>query len=77
MRWRWSSPAPATSRRSPSRGRWVAEKKAGETFLNYVVPTKYGDSAGFQAGSTFKAFVLAAAVNKGIPLTHDVQRRRR
>ena len=41
----------------------------GETFLNYAVPTKYGDSAGFQAGSTFKPFVLAAAVNEGIPLS--------
>ncbi|MDF1603580.1 transglycosylase domain-containing protein [Nocardioides sp. YIM 152315] len=44
-------------------------EKEGETFLNYAVPTKYGDSAGFQAGSTFKPFVLAAAVEQGIPLT--------
>lgn len=42
---------------------------AGETFLNYTVPTRYGDSAGFQAGSTFKAFVLAAALQKGFPLS--------
>ncbi len=42
---------------------------AGETFLNYTVPSKYGDSAGFQAGSTFKPFVLAAAVNQGVPLS--------
>ena len=42
---------------------------AGETFLNYTVPTEYGDSAGFQAGSTFKPFVLAAAVNEGVPLS--------
>ncbi|MGB0100620.1 MAG: transglycosylase domain-containing protein, partial [Nocardioides sp.] len=41
---------------------------AGQTFLNYTVPTRYGDAAGFQAGSTFKPFVLAAAVNKGVPL---------
>lgn len=38
----------------------------GETFLNYVVPERYGDSGGFQAGSTFKAFVLAAALDQGI-----------
>lgn len=44
-------------------------ERAGETFLNYTVPTKYGDSAGFQAGSTFKPFVLAAAINDGIPLS--------
>ena len=37
-------------------------RSAGETYLNYVVPQKYGDSAGFQAGSTFKAFVLATAL---------------
>jgi membrane peptidoglycan carboxypeptidase len=42
------------------------DKKKGETYLNYVVPTTYGDSAGFQAGSTFKAFVLATALKKGI-----------
>ena len=36
------------------------DKKKGETFLNYVVDSKYGDSNGFQAGSTFKLFVLAA-----------------
>ncbi len=45
------------------------DKSKGETYLNYVVPQEYGDSAGFQAGSTFKAFVLAAAVKKGIPLS--------
>lgn len=43
-------------------------KRQGETFLNYTVPTQYGDSAGFQAGSTFKPFVLAAALEQGIPL---------
>jgi membrane peptidoglycan carboxypeptidase len=45
------------------------DEKAGETYLNYTVPTKYGDSAGFQAGSTFKPFVLAAAVNQHVPLS--------
>ncbi|WP_156392167.1 MULTISPECIES: transglycosylase domain-containing protein [unclassified Nocardioides] len=44
-------------------------KKKGQTFLNYSVPTKYGDAAGFQPGSTFKAFVLAAAIQKKIPLS--------
>ena len=44
-------------------------KRAGETYLNYVVPQQYGDSAGFQAGSTFKAFVLATAIHMEIPLT--------
>lgn len=48
------------------------DKKAGETFLNYVVPQEYGDSAGFQAGSTFKAFTLATAIRQGIPLTTTI-----
>ncbi len=47
-------------------------KKKGETYLNYVVPAKYGDANGFQAGSTFKAFVLAAAIEKGIPLSTQI-----
>ena len=43
------------------------DRKKGETFLNYVVDSKYGDSQGFQAGSTFKVFVLAAALEQGLP----------
>ncbi|WP_323793332.1 transglycosylase domain-containing protein [Nocardioides sp.] len=43
-------------------------KKDGFTFLNYIVPSQYGDSNGFQAGSTFKPFVLASALEQGIPL---------
>ncbi|WP_030483339.1 transglycosylase domain-containing protein [Nocardioides aequoreus] len=42
------------------------EKEQGETFLNYTVNSKYGDANGFQAGSTFKVFVLAAALEQGI-----------
>ncbi len=45
------------------------DEAAGESYLNYTVPTKYGHSAGFQAGSTFKPFVLATAINDHIPLT--------
>jgi membrane peptidoglycan carboxypeptidase len=44
------------------------DQSRGETFLNYVVPPAYGDARGFQAGSTFKVFVLSAAINQGIPL---------
>ncbi|WP_162598749.1 transglycosylase domain-containing protein [Nocardioides gilvus] len=48
-------------------------KKAGETYLNYLVPQRYGDSGGFQAGSTFKVFVLAAALNQGkISMTQTI-----
>ena len=48
------------------------DAKHGQTFLNYVVPRKYGDSAGFQPGSTFKAFVLASAIQQGIPLSEQI-----
>ena len=47
-------------------------KKRGETFLNYVVPPEYGDANGFQAGSTFKAFVLSAAIKQGISLSTQI-----
>jgi membrane peptidoglycan carboxypeptidase len=47
-------------------------KRHGQTYLNYVVPPKYGDSNGFQAGSTFKAFVLSAAIKQGIPLSTQI-----
>ncbi|MBA3780681.1 MAG: transglycosylase domain-containing protein [Nocardioides sp.] len=47
-------------------------KKAGETYLNYVVPQEYGDANGFQAGSTFKVFVLASAINQGIPMSTSI-----
>ncbi len=42
------------------------EKKKGQTYLNYVVDSQYGDSNGFQAGSTFKVFVLASALEQGM-----------
>ncbi len=48
------------------------KKKKGETYLNFVVPEKYGDAKGFQAGSTFKVFVLASAINQGIPLSKTI-----
>ncbi len=45
-----------------------SKRKRGQTYLNYVVPSQYGDSNGFQAGSTFKVFVLATAIENGIAL---------
>jgi membrane peptidoglycan carboxypeptidase len=44
------------------------KKREGETYINYVVPQKFGDSQCCQAGSTFKIFTLAAALEQGIPL---------
>ncbi|MBA2509626.1 MAG: penicillin-binding protein [Nocardioidaceae bacterium] len=42
---------------------------SGETYLNYLVPKDVGGAAGFQAGSTFKAYVLATALKQGLPLS--------
>jgi membrane peptidoglycan carboxypeptidase len=49
------------------------KRKDGETYLNYVIPKDFGGSRGFQAGSTFKAFTLAAALNRGIPLDTQIK----
>lgn len=43
------------------------DKAAGESYINFTVPEQYGQSMGFQAGSTFKMFTVAAALKKGIP----------
>jgi membrane peptidoglycan carboxypeptidase len=47
-------------------------KKRGDSFINYAVPPEYGGGQGFQAGSTFKLFVLAAAIRQGIPLHYSI-----
>ncbi len=47
-------------------------KEKGETFINYTVPPEYGGASGFQPGSTFKLFVLAAAIKQGIPLNKTI-----
>ena len=39
----------------------------GVTTYNYNAPMAFGGTRGMQAGSTFKVFVLAAALEKGIP----------
>jgi membrane peptidoglycan carboxypeptidase len=45
------------------------DTKSGQTFVNYTIPREYGGSNGFQPGSTFKAFVLATAIDNGMPLS--------
>jgi membrane peptidoglycan carboxypeptidase len=44
-------------------------KKLGETYVNFTVPKEYGGANGFQPGSTFKVFTLAAALEQGLPMT--------
>lgn len=49
---------------------WGTAKKRGVTAINYNVDTEYGGSTyGFQAGSTFKVFTVAAALQQGIPMS--------
>jgi membrane peptidoglycan carboxypeptidase len=50
---------------------------AGQSYLDFAVPTAYGDSAGFQAGSTFKLFTTAAALKKGIRVNRTYKAPRR
>lgn len=45
-----------------------SDAKEGETYWNYSVSPAMGGNQGFQAGSTFKAFTAAAALEQGIPL---------
>jgi membrane peptidoglycan carboxypeptidase len=43
--------------------------KKGETFWNLAADPAMGGIQGYQAGSTFKAFTIAAALEKGIPIS--------
>jgi membrane peptidoglycan carboxypeptidase len=43
--------------------------KKGETFWNLATDPAMGGIQGYQAGSTFKAFTIAAALEKGIPIS--------
>jgi membrane peptidoglycan carboxypeptidase len=43
--------------------------KEGQTYWNLAVDPSMGGAQGYQAGSTFKAFTIAAALAQGTPLT--------
>ena len=45
------------------------ESKLGETSINFTTDSDRGGSSGFQAGSTFKAITLAAALDEGLPFS--------
>ena len=47
--------------------------KKGQTTYNFNVEKSYpGGYGGFQNGSTMKAFTIAAAIGKGVPLTYRI-----
>ncbi|CAA9407505.1 MAG: Multimodular transpeptidase-transglycosylase [uncultured Propionibacteriaceae bacterium] len=52
-----------------SRPEMGSNLKKGQTYWNYSAEPSMGGIQGYQAGSTFKAFTAAAALEKGIPLT--------
>lgn len=43
------------------------DKERGKTWINFAADADHGASIGMQAGSTFKAFTLAAALEQGMP----------
>ncbi|MDR0990330.1 MAG: penicillin-binding protein, partial [Propionibacteriaceae bacterium] len=47
-------------------------EEAGETSYVFAAAQKYGGSQGFQAGSTFKTFTSAAAIDQGFPLAYRI-----
>lgn len=49
------------------------DARKGQNTIDYAVDRKYGGGQyGYPAGSTFKLFVLAAALKQGIPLTTSI-----
>ncbi len=59
-----------------SRPQMGSDTKKGETYWNYSVSPDMGGNQGFQAGSTFKAFTAAAALEQGIPLSRRYDARK-
>jgi membrane peptidoglycan carboxypeptidase len=45
----------------------------GETYINYAVDQNMGGGLGMQAGSSFKPFVLAAAIQQGISVNTSIR----
>ena len=44
-----------------------SDRERGKTWINFAADADHGSSIGMQAGSTFKAFTLAAALENGLP----------
>ncbi len=63
----------AMAQSRPGKG---TDTRGGETYYNYSVSPAMGGAQGFQAGSTFKAFTAAAALEAGTPLSERIDARR-
>jgi membrane peptidoglycan carboxypeptidase len=48
-------------------------KKSGQTYYNYAVGESMNGADGFQGGSTFKAFVVAAALDNGFGVNTSIR----
>jgi len=46
---------------------------AGSSALDYAVPYAYGQSVGFQPGSSMKPITMAVALTKGLPLSYRIK----
>lgn len=51
---------------SMAQNRYQMGSGRGQTWINYAVEPSMGGAEGFQAGSTFKAFTMAAALARGM-----------
>jgi membrane peptidoglycan carboxypeptidase len=49
------------------------KRKKGETVINLAADQAHGGGYGYTAGSTFKIFTLAAALNEGIPIRTSIK----
>ncbi|WP_084469393.1 penicillin-binding protein [Jiangella gansuensis] len=58
--------------RAMANSRTYGVEGEGVSNINYAVDQSMGGGRGIQSGSTFKAFVLAAAINQGIGLNHSL-----
>jgi len=52
------------------------DAKKGQTYWNLAVDPGMGGLQGYQAGSTFKAFTAAAALEEGLPLSTSIDARK-
>jgi membrane peptidoglycan carboxypeptidase len=50
-----------------------SKRKAGQTVINLAADQAHGGGYGYTAGSTFKIFTLAAALNKGIKVKTSIK----